>query len=212
MSIFQFGAESKFRDATTWRRPWIPSILRPINAMARLHFLLILRSLRQLLPTDKRWRILEAGTKQGFLSFWLARSSSHQIVGLDLDQTVVSANEQLAEKLNLPNLTFTQADLTQSLDPIGTFDLVICVHVLEHIKEDRTALKNLAKIINPGGYLLVLVPGGIDTVPEFTQHELDILDHVRPGYSLAELTQKVETAGFRVISSRPGFGLWGSWA
>jgi len=45
----------------------------------------------------------------------------------------------------------------------GTFDIVICYHVLEHIKEDRLAMTELARITKPDGRLYVQVPMDPDT-------------------------------------------------
>ena len=42
--------------------------------------------------------------------------------------------------------------------PDNSFDSVYCSHVLEHIAEPETALKNWLRILNPGGYLIVTVP------------------------------------------------------
>lgn len=50
------------------------------------------------------------------------------------------------------------ADLTDL--PFGdcSFDAVICVHVLEHVEEDRLALSNIYRVLRPGGWLLINVP------------------------------------------------------
>jgi len=40
----------------------------------------------------------------------------------------------------------------------GAFDVVVCFHVLEHISDDRRAMRELARITGPGGRLYVQVP------------------------------------------------------
>ena len=40
----------------------------------------------------------------------------------------------------------------------GTFDLVICSEVLEHIRDHRTAVSELVRVLKPGGDLIVSVP------------------------------------------------------
>ena len=39
-----------------------------------------------------------------------------------------------------------------------SFDVVIAGHVLEHIKEDRTALANIRRVLKPGGFAILQVP------------------------------------------------------
>ena len=54
-----------------------------------------------------------------------------------------------------------RADLVINIEaialPEGSFDTVICLHVLEHV-DDRKALSELFRIIRPGGSLLTMVP------------------------------------------------------
>ena len=40
----------------------------------------------------------------------------------------------------------------------GTFDLITCLDVLEHIPDDRLTLRELRRVSKPGGWLLVTVP------------------------------------------------------
>ncbi len=42
--------------------------------------------------------------------------------------------------------------------PDNSFDVVICNHLLEHVPSDRRALKELRRILSPGGWGVVLVP------------------------------------------------------
>ncbi|MDD5730437.1 MAG: methyltransferase domain-containing protein [Candidatus Omnitrophica bacterium] len=51
-----------------------------------------------------------------------------------------------------------KVDCTQMQFPDNTFDAVIISHVLEHIQEDVKALKELYRIIKPGGWATIAVP------------------------------------------------------
>jgi SAM-dependent methyltransferase len=38
------------------------------------------------------------------------------------------------------------------------FDLIVCVHVLEHVPDDRKAMREMARVLKPGGVAMLLVP------------------------------------------------------
>ncbi len=50
------------------------------------------------------------------------------------------------------------SDITALSFPSGTFDLLICLHVLEHVREDQTAIRELARVLKPGGLAIIDVP------------------------------------------------------
>jgi hypothetical protein len=69
----------------------------------------------------------------------------------------------------LPNAAYVSADLagdeaTQHMDITDVpfkddaFDLIVCVHVLEHIPDDRRAMREMVRVLRPGGVAMLLVP------------------------------------------------------
>ena len=69
----------------------------------------------------------------------------------------------------LPNASYVSADLEgdeamQHMDITDVpfkddaFDLIVCVHVLEHVPDDRRAMREMARVLRPGGVALLLVP------------------------------------------------------
>jgi ubiquinone/menaquinone biosynthesis C-methylase UbiE len=57
--------------------------------------------------------------------------------------------------------------VTQACFPSNAFDLVICSHVLEHVKADRPAIAELFRVTKPGGLAIIPVP--IDWSSESTE-------------------------------------------
>jgi SAM-dependent methyltransferase len=49
-------------------------------------------------------------------------------------------------------------DLTDVPHPDASFDAIVCSHVLEHVPDDRAAMRELSRILRPDGWAIVQVP------------------------------------------------------
>jgi SAM-dependent methyltransferase len=81
------------------------------------------------------------------------------------------------------------------------------VDVMEHIEDDRTVFKHIYRSLKLGGVLLISTPsdqGGSDVHHE---HESSFIDeHVRDGYGVEEIEEKLRAAGFSDIQIRYSYG------
>ena len=59
--------------------------------------------------------------------------------------------------LEMPNVD-VRMDITRIPHPSSFFDLIICNHVLEHVPDDGGALRELFRILRPGGWAILQVP------------------------------------------------------
>ncbi len=97
-------------------------------------------------------------------------------------------------------------DITNILAPPNRYDTIICYHILEHIREDIKAMRELYRMVRPGGVVLVQTPfkdGNIYENEEKTHTPADRLahfeqeDHLRI-YSVEGLAERLRTSGFTV--------------
>jgi SAM-dependent methyltransferase len=51
-----------------------------------------------------------------------------------------------------------QMDITDIHWPDASFDVVVCNHVLEHVVADRTAIREIHRVLEPGGIAILQVP------------------------------------------------------
>jgi predicted SAM-dependent methyltransferase len=66
----------------------------------------------------------------------------------------------------ISSLAMTKIDITNIPYEDNTFDAILCSHVLEHIPDDRQAMKELLRVLKPGGWAILQVP--IDRTREKT--------------------------------------------
>ena len=155
--------------------------------------------------------VLEIGAGIGNLTQYLApRRRSY--VATDIEDEHLA---RLAVRFqDRPNVRLGRCDLAAEEDFRvfnNSVDTVICLNVLEHIKDDRVGLSNIASALEEGGRAIILVPqdqaifGTLDRV----------LGHERR-YSENELRFKMEEAGFTIEQllhfnrvTRPGWYLNG---
>jgi SAM-dependent methyltransferase len=88
--------------------------------------------------------------------------------------------------------------------PDACVDGIVLLNVLEHIQNDEAALFHVARILKPGGLVVIEVPAG----PElFDVYDKLLLHHRR--YRMTELLAKVDRAGLKILDrSHLGFFLY----
>jgi SAM-dependent methyltransferase len=59
-----------------------------------------------------------------------------------------------------------QLDVTDIHYPPDNFDVIYCSHVLEHVPDDRKALKQMQRVLKPDGWAVIMVPITTNTTYE----------------------------------------------
>lgn len=77
------------------------------------------------------------------------------------------------------------------------FDVIICLNVLEHVKNDEKALKNMLLLLKKKGKVILLVPAHRQLYSKFDRE----IGHFRR-YTLKDVEDKIKSAGFRRLESR----------
>jgi len=156
--------------------------------------------------------VLEIGAGMGNLTRQLLPGRK-RYVATDIDREHL---ERLSDRLShRPRLEIAElnAAIPQSGTPFqGQMDTVICLNVLEHIEDDREALRTIRALLQDGGRAVILVPSGQSLYNALDEE----LGHFRR-YSEAELRERMTAAGFEVETvlsfnriSRPGWWLNGT--
>ncbi|HSL53346.1 MAG TPA: class I SAM-dependent methyltransferase [Pyrinomonadaceae bacterium] len=135
--------------------------------------------------TDRRPRILDVGCGTGANLLMLSQYGDAEGVDISndalafcrergLDQVKLGAGEQLPYD-------------------DGTFDLVTAFDVVEHMDDDLAGLREMRRVLRPGGRVLLFVPAFM-----FLWGVQDDVSNHRRRYRMPELTRVLEQAGFEI--------------
>lgn len=105
-------------------------------------------------PLGECGRILDVGSGAGQLLTHLLRhaDSDCEIVATDLSAAML---QRAAKRFDDPRLSFVSADLTQLPFEDDTFDCATCGWVLEYLPDPEPGLRELARVVRPGGRILL---------------------------------------------------------
>lgn len=172
-----------------------------------------LRSWMKTAPASPR--ILDAGAGYGQHSWWLwKKNKNSSILALDVKEEQVADCNSFFKSAGAGNhVKFEIADLTVYRSA-SEFDLVISVDVMEHILEDVKVFQNFHASLKDGGMVLISTPsdqGGSDVHGDDQTSFIE--EHVRDGYNIKEIEDKLRSAGFSKVEARYQYGTPGkiSW-
>src|SRR4051812_40778458 len=98
---------------------------------------------------------IEVGPGSGIYLPILAELYKH-VIGTDIEQQYLQASHRLLYRY--PNVELLIDDITSSRLPSASADLLLCTEVIEHISDSATALKEMRRILRPGGVLVLSTP------------------------------------------------------
>jgi SAM-dependent methyltransferase len=129
---------------------------------------------------------LDVSSPRLFIWRIIASGKTHRSVILNPDAKDLSATVQLFNTIGIGKRCEFKGDLINDLNEAhGTFDLVTCISVLEHIPYDESiiALKTMWDLVKPGGRLLLSIPCAATAFEEFINfNEYRLLQEQSDGY------------------------------
>lgn len=164
--------------------------------------------------------ILDAGAGFGQYTFFMSSlNKSWKIKAVDVkDEQIEDCNKFFKKIKREHKVNFEFADLTKFKEE-EKYDLILSVDVMEHILEDVDVFKNFYSSMKKDGILLISTPS--DMAEDHHEHDHEeneddnhffVEEHVREGYNIDEIKEKLTKAGFSDISAKYSYGKPGTFA
>jgi 2-polyprenyl-6-hydroxyphenyl methylase/3-demethylubiquinone-9 3-methyltransferase len=138
---------AKFSDLA--HRWWdMEGEFRPLHQINPLR----LTWIKSLCPLDNL-KVLDVGCGGGVLSDAMARAGA-QVTGIDLAAKALRVAQLHALEAQTPNVNYREVSAEAlALEQPGTFDMVTCMEMLEHVPDPASVVRACAGLVKPGGWV-----------------------------------------------------------
>src|SRR5580692_3956668 len=140
--------------------------------------------------------LLDLGTGTGRMLELFAEDIERGL-GLDLSLDMLALARARLDRAGLKNCSVRRGDIYDLALPRDAFDVVIIHQVLHFLDDSGRAVREAARVLRPGGRLLVV---------DFAPHDLEFLReehaHRRLGFANETVTQWLEAAGLDFINQQ----------
>ena len=162
---------------------------------------IVISILKQTVKKRKKLKILDYGCGAGTLSFFLA-SADNYVIGIDISSAAVKTAKESARLMGFDKqVMFYTLNSGRSKIKNLKFDLITCIEVIEHIKNDKALISYLSRHLKRSGLLIISTPS-----IKAPLHRLGLTKHfdLRVGhlkrYHTQELIKTVEDVNLKVVN------------
>lgn len=133
----------------------------------------------QLLKDERKTaKIIEIGCGSGYILDYLQKKGFKKLRGVDSSEYFLKYYKNIKKSIKIPN---------------EKYDIVLLLDVIEHVKEEKTILNKINKILNSGGKLIISVPAYMF----LWSHHDELNNHYRR-YTSKSLKKILLKTGFKI--------------
>jgi 2-polyprenyl-3-methyl-5-hydroxy-6-metoxy-1,4-benzoquinol methylase len=161
------------------------------------------------LPKAKNKHLLDIGCGDGYAVI-IASKKGWDSTGMSFEKDMLDYARKWSDKLGQPTNKFIHGNIKnlREILPKGTkYNAIICMEILEHIKDDRKLVHDASLLLKTGGRLYVSVPNIL--YKPMIGDKLSTKEdggHVRWGYTFEQLEKMTSEAGMKVVKKEKTSG------
>ena len=145
-----------------------------------------LQSLLPLIPSE--WTVADLGCGTGNAAEVLAPCVT-KVIAIDQSDAMLDAARKRMS--GVKNVDFVRGDLEKLPLAENSVDAVVCVLVLHHIEDPQSAVREMLRVLKPGGVALI-----VDMVEHDRQTYKQQMGHRWMGFGVPQLIRMLSEAGF----------------
>jgi ubiquinone/menaquinone biosynthesis C-methylase UbiE len=102
-------------------------------------------------------KVLDLACGPGFISCELAKLAGEgHVTGVDISEELIAVAHQAKASEKVGNAAFSTGNVYELTLPENSFDFVYARFLFQHLEKPQLALKNILRVLKPGGILCVL--------------------------------------------------------
>jgi len=113
--------------------------------------------------------VLEVAPGPGFLAIEFARSGSFKVTALEISKTFIEIAQENAKNANV-NVDFRHGNASDMPFGENSFDFIICVAAFKNFTEPVEAIREMHRVLNPGGKACIMDLRGDVSVKDIDKH------------------------------------------
>ncbi len=149
-------------------------------------------------------KVLDIACGTGYGAKILAKAGASNVIGVDINAEVI----QYAEKhYGSPNIHFLVGNAAQIPIDSESIDVITSFETIEHVENDREVINEFARVLKPGGYLLISTPNEwpLEIAPYHyrSYNRESFLALLQPKFHLKELFNQNSGSRFKFNHNQP---------